>query len=346
MPPEIQKLADTILHQPEMVAVAPVSSTAEKVAQSLYFVEKRDKKNLLTDLLQDASIKAALVFTRTKHGANKVVKDLLAARISAEAIHGNKSQSARQQALGNFKSGRTRVLVATDIAARGIDIDDLAYVVNYDLPNIPETYVHRIGRTGRAGASGLAVSFCDREERAFLRDIERLIGKKVPVIGEITPSAPSSQPDEDVRPPRPQRNQPRRESPRPAPQSERREQQPSRPQGNNERRQQPQPQQPAKPGQERQQSKGSWDRQPAVRPQVNNTAAPAQLREPNRDNRNNTRPGNNKPNPNRGPQQQRSNTPGGKPFGQRTQQPLKKQPADSFSRKKMDWDDLDIDLKW
>jgi ATP-dependent RNA helicase RhlE len=181
MPPEIQKLADTILHNPVQVAVTPVSSTAEKVAQTLYFVEKREKKDLLNHLLANEEIKSALVFSRTKHGANKIAKELNSVRIGAEAIHGNKSQTARQSALSNFKSGKTRVLVATDIAARGIDIDDLAYVFNYDLPNIPETYVHRIGRTGRAGASGQAISFCDMEERAFLRDIEKLIGKKVPV---------------------------------------------------------------------------------------------------------------------------------------------------------------------
>ena len=189
MPPEISKLAESILTQPVRIEVTPVSSTAEKVSQTIWFVEKKDKKALMIQLLQDTGIKSALVFTRTKHGANKVAKDLAGARISAEAIHGNKSQNARQAALGNFKNGKTRVLVATDIAARGIDIDDLAYVFNYDLPNIPETYVHRIGRTGRAGASGQAISFCDTEERAYLRDIEKLIGQKVPVEGTITPSA-------------------------------------------------------------------------------------------------------------------------------------------------------------
>jgi ATP-dependent RNA helicase RhlE len=193
MPPEIQKLADSILNKPEKVAVTPVSSTAETVQQLLYFVEKNEKRDLLNVLLLNPDIKAALVFSRTKHGANKIAKELLKVRISAEAIHGNKSQTARQTALSNFKSGKTRVLVATDIAARGIDIDDLAYVFNYDLPNIPETYVHRIGRTGRAGASGQAISFCDTEERAYLKDIEKLIGKKVPV-GTVSPELMKNRP--------------------------------------------------------------------------------------------------------------------------------------------------------
>ncbi|MET0243755.1 MAG: DEAD/DEAH box helicase [Flavitalea sp.] len=184
MPPEIQKLADTILVNPERVEVTPVSSTAQTIQQSLYYVSKNDKKSLLNHILSDENIETALVFTRTKHGADKVVKDLLRADITAEAIHGNKSQNARQRALTNFKSRQTRVLVATDIAARGIDVDNLTHVINFDLPNIPETYVHRIGRTGRAGANGIAISFCDHEEREFLRDINKLIGKTVPVITE------------------------------------------------------------------------------------------------------------------------------------------------------------------
>jgi len=184
MPPEIQKLADTILNNPVKVAVTPPATTVDAIEQALYFVEKKDKKSLLTDLLQDKGIRSALVFTRTKHGANKVVKDLVAAGFRSEAIHGNKSQNARQLALSNFKSGKTRVLVATDIAARGIDIDELSHVINYELPNIPETYVHRIGRTGRAGATGIAISFCETEERPYLRDIQKLIGKTVPVITE------------------------------------------------------------------------------------------------------------------------------------------------------------------
>jgi ATP-dependent RNA helicase RhlE len=182
MPPEIQKLADTILHNPIKVAVTPVASTAEIIDQSVYFVEKKDKKALLIDMLNDRAIRSALVFARTKHGANKIVKDLVGAGVPAEAIHGNKSQNARQAALQGFKTGRLRVLVATDIAARGIDIDALSHVFNYELPNIPETYVHRIGRTGRAGASGVAISFCDSEERPYLRDIQKLIGKNIPVV--------------------------------------------------------------------------------------------------------------------------------------------------------------------
>lgn len=181
MPPEIQKLADTILVNPARVEVAPVSSTADTIDQTVYFVEKNDKKHLLVKLLKDPKIKSALVFTRTKHGADKVVKDLLKAGYTAEAIHGNKAQNARQRALNNFKAGTTRVLIATDIAARGIDVDSLSHVINYEIPNVPETYVHRIGRTGRAGMSGIAFSFCDDEEMAYLRDIQRLIKKQIPV---------------------------------------------------------------------------------------------------------------------------------------------------------------------
>jgi ATP-dependent RNA helicase RhlE len=182
MPPEIQKLAAVILNNPAKVEVTPVSSTAETITQSVYFVSKQDKRGLLQHLLEDNSIKTVLVFTRTKHGADKVVKDLNKAGITAEAIHGNKSQNARQRALTNFKTRQTRVLVATDIAARGIDIDDLTHVINYELPNVPETYVHRIGRTGRAGADGIAMSFCDMEERAYLRDIHKLIARNIPVV--------------------------------------------------------------------------------------------------------------------------------------------------------------------
>ena len=181
MPQEIQKLADTILNKPEKVEVTPVSSTADTIEQQLFFVEKNDKRKLLQELLKDKSIKSALIFTRTKHGADKVAKDLNHNHILTEAIHGNKSQNARQRALTNFKEQKIRVLVATDIAARGIDVDSLSHVINYEIPNIPETYVHRIGRTGRAGATGIAFSFCDEEELAYLKDIEKLIGKKIPV---------------------------------------------------------------------------------------------------------------------------------------------------------------------
>jgi len=182
MPAEIVSLANVILNKPSSVTVTPVSSTVEIIEQSVYFVDKANKNSLLMELLKDQNIKNVLVFTRTKHGADKVVNLLVKNNVSAEAIHGNKSQNARQRALSNFKDQSTRVLVATDIAARGIDVDELAHVINFEIPNIPETYVHRIGRTGRAGASGAAYSFCDYEEKVFLKDIEKLIGKSIPVI--------------------------------------------------------------------------------------------------------------------------------------------------------------------
>ncbi|HYF83621.1 MAG TPA: DEAD/DEAH box helicase [Clostridia bacterium] len=181
MPPEITKLIDTILSNPVKVEVTPASSTVDTIQQTVYFVDQKDKKSLLIKLLKSRSIDSALVFTRTKHGADKIARDLAKASIAAQAIHGNKSQMARQLALENFKLKRTRVLVATDIAARGIDVQELSHVINFDLPNVPETYVHRIGRTGRAGMGGTAVSFCDSEERAYLRDIQKLISKKIPV---------------------------------------------------------------------------------------------------------------------------------------------------------------------
>lgn len=184
MPPDIIELSRKILGNPEKVSVTPELTTAEKVQQSIYFVNKQDKPRLLIHLLKQNPSASVLVFSRTKHGADKVVRFLKNAGISSNAIHGNKSQGARQLALENIKSGHTKVLVATDIAARGIDIDDLQLVVNYDLPNIPETYVHRIGRTGRAGAGGLAVSFCDAEEKAYLRDIQKLIKQIIPVVKE------------------------------------------------------------------------------------------------------------------------------------------------------------------
>jgi len=182
MPAEIARLASSILKNPARVAVTPVSSTVEIIRQTVYFVGKKDKKLLLAHLLEDRAIVSALVFSRTKHGANKIVQDLAKVGVQAEAIHGNKSQTARQNALNNFKSRKTRVLVATDIAARGIDVEELSHVINYDLPNIPETYVHRIGRTGRAGLGGTAISFCDEEEKPYLRDIQKLIGKTIPVV--------------------------------------------------------------------------------------------------------------------------------------------------------------------
>ena len=204
MPPEIVKLSKTILHNPVKVEVTPESSTVDAIRQELYFVDKGNKKNLLIDTLSDEDIRSALVFTRTKHGANKVVKLLNAENIGAEAIHGNKSQAARQRALGNFKDQTTRVLVATDIAARGIDVDELQYVINYEIPNIPETYVHRIGRTGRAGADGTALSFCDAQEKEYLRDIEKLIGKKIPVMDS------HNYPLVDHNPPQPEKQQSRK----------------------------------------------------------------------------------------------------------------------------------------
>jgi ATP-dependent RNA helicase RhlE len=182
MPPEIVKLAGSIVYKPVKVEVTPSASTVDIVNQFVYFIDKGNKNALLLELLKDKKIKTALVFTRTKYGADKVVRVLKQKNIIAEAIHGNKAQNSRQRALTNFKSQSTRVLVATDIAARGIDVDDLEYVINYEIPNISETYVHRIGRTGRAGASGTAISFCDAEEKEYLRDIEKLITKKLQVI--------------------------------------------------------------------------------------------------------------------------------------------------------------------
>jgi len=182
MPPEIVKLAGSIVYKPVKVEVTPSASTVDIVNQFVYFIDKGNKNALLLDLLKDDKIKTALVFTRTKFGADKVVKVLNKKNITAEAIHGNKAQNARQRALSSFKAQTTRVLVATDIAARGIDVDDLEYVINYEIPNISETYVHRIGRTGRAGANGTAISFCDAEEKEYLRDIEKLITKKITVV--------------------------------------------------------------------------------------------------------------------------------------------------------------------
>jgi ATP-dependent RNA helicase RhlE len=194
MPDEVAGLARNILRDPVRVEVTPVATTAEKIDQSIYFVEKADKRRLLAHLLGDPKLARVLVFTRTKHGADRVVKDLARAGFGAQAIHGNKGQSARERALAHFKDGTTRVLVATDIAARGIDVDDITHVVNFDLPNIPESYVHRIGRTARAGATGVAVSFCDHEEREYLVDIERLIRMHVPRVEEHPYRSPEAPP--------------------------------------------------------------------------------------------------------------------------------------------------------
>ena len=182
MPREAQQLADQLLKNPETVAVTPPATTAEKVDQEVFFVEKADKRSLLVEVLADEAMNRVLVFSRTKHGANRIAEHLLKARINAEAIHGNKSQNARERALAGFKSGRVRVLVATDIAARGIDVDAVSHVVNFDVPEVPETYVHRIGRTARAGASGMAITFCELEERPDLRNIEKLTRQAIPVV--------------------------------------------------------------------------------------------------------------------------------------------------------------------
>jgi ATP-dependent RNA helicase RhlE len=184
MPPEIVKLAGSIVYKPSRVEVTPSASTVDIVNQFVYFIDRENKNSLLLELLKNEKIKTALVFTRTKYGADKVVRVLQKKNITAEAIHGNKAQNARQKALSGFKAQTTRVLVATDIAARGIDVDDLEYVINFEIPNISETYVHRIGRTGRAGASGTAISFCDAEEKEYLRDIEKLITKKLKVVDD------------------------------------------------------------------------------------------------------------------------------------------------------------------
>ena len=182
MPPEVQGLVDSLLVNPVKVAVNPVSSPVEVIDQKLYYVDRGNKTKLLAGLILEPDVKNALVFTRTKHGANKVAGDLVKAGIAAAAIHGNKSQTARQQALADFKSGKVTALVATDIAARGLDIDELSHVFNYNLPDVPETYVHRIGRTGRAGRGGTAISFCDVNEKEELKAIQKLLGKAIPVV--------------------------------------------------------------------------------------------------------------------------------------------------------------------
>ena len=220
MPREMADLADKLLTDPAKVAVTPVASTVDRVAQEVIFCETRDKQAVLHKLLENAAIRRALVFSRTKHGADRIVKHLAAADIPADAIHGNKSQAQRERALAAFKSGRTRLLVATDIAARGIDVDGVSHVINFDLPNVPESYVHRIGRTARAGADGIAISLCDREERAFLRDIERLTRLRVPVVdnplGAQAGVLREPAPREEARPPRQEQNrqQPRRDDQR------------------------------------------------------------------------------------------------------------------------------------
>ncbi len=205
LPPEIVKLANTILHEPTKVEVKPVETTADAITQYICYVDKVNKQALLVHMLQDENIRHALVFTRTKHGADVVVKMLLKNNISAEAIHGNKTQNARQRALNSFKAQKTRVLVATDIAARGIDVDELEYVFNYEVPNVAETYIHRIGRTGRAGTKGTAFSFCDASEKSHLRAIEKLVGRKIPTIEEHPFPLVDNHPPKDSQQRRPHR---------------------------------------------------------------------------------------------------------------------------------------------
>jgi ATP-dependent RNA helicase RhlE len=208
MPEAISQLSQRILRDPVRVEVTPESTTVELVIQRVMLVERKDKIKLLADVLEDPAVERALVFTRTKHGANKVVKLLDRVHIVAAAIHGNKSQTARQNALDSFKAGRTRVLVATDLAARGIDVEGISHVINYDLPNIPESYVHRIGRTARAGHDGIAISFCEVEERPFLRDIERLIRQRIEIVRDHP--FESTVPFEDPKPAQPVASRSRR----------------------------------------------------------------------------------------------------------------------------------------
>ncbi len=200
MPREIRILADTLLNDPATVEVAAVSSAAETVDQSVFFVDKGNKQPLLNHLLGDKSLARVLVFTRTKHGADKVVKQLIKAAVPSAAIHGNKSQNHRTRAIDDFKKGAVRVLVASDIASRGLDIDGVTHVINFDIPNEPETYVHRIGRTGRAGASGIALSFCDTDERGFLKDIERTMRRLVPAKDHVFKGVKPPPPEPDDRP--------------------------------------------------------------------------------------------------------------------------------------------------
>jgi ATP-dependent RNA helicase RhlE len=205
MPTQIARLADSILTDPLKIAVHPIASTVEQVEQRVMFVKKTDKRPLLGQVLKDPAVDRALIFTRTKHGANRVADELTRSGVGADAIHGNKSQAARTRALERFRTGAGRVLVATDLAARGIDVDGITHVINYDLPNVPESYVHRIGRTARAGRSGVAISFCDAEERAYLRDIEALIRIRIPVMADHLwhagpPPAPVGEPPRRQRP--------------------------------------------------------------------------------------------------------------------------------------------------
>ena len=204
MPDDVVKLVGDMLHQPERIEVTPQGRTADRVTQKLYYVPTMQKRQLLLQLLQDQAMSRVLVFTRTKHGANKVAEHLSRNGVGSDAIHGNKSQNARQRALDLFRAGKIRVLVATDIAARGIDIDDVSHVVNFELPNEPESYVHRIGRTARAGAGGTALSFCDGSERGYLRDIERLTRLKIEAVEHDLPPLTEAQKTQAEEPRRPQ----------------------------------------------------------------------------------------------------------------------------------------------
>jgi len=215
MPRDVAELAAGMAHDPVRVAVTPAATTVERIDQRVIMVDRAGKPSLLAQLLRSEPIERVLVFTRTKHGADKVVRSLAKAQIAAEAIHGNKSQNQRERVMAAFRSGKVRTLVATDIAARGIDVDGISHVVNYDLPNIPESYVHRIGRTARAGADGVAISFCDHEERAYLRDIEKLIRIAIPVSGQRAQRVAGPPPDGDALPPR--QNRPHKGTTRPAP---------------------------------------------------------------------------------------------------------------------------------
>jgi len=205
MPDDVVKLVGDMLHQPERIEVSPPTKTADMIDQRVIHIDQKDKRALLAHLLRDDRFKRVIVFTRTKHVANRVSEHLEKAGFSADAIHGNKSQNARQRALANFKSGDVRVLVATDIAARGVDVDDITHVINFELPNEPESYVHRIGRTARAGSEGIAISFCDPSERAYLRDIERLVKRQISVVPHDLPAGSLSlaSANEDRHPRRP-----------------------------------------------------------------------------------------------------------------------------------------------
>ena len=260
MPPEIQKLSSSILTNPVKVEVTPEQTTAETVQQQIYFVDKAKKADLLVHLMKQMDIQQVLVFTRTKHGADKLAKILVKSGISADAIHGNKAQNYRQRALSNFKDKKVRALVATDIAARGIDIDLLGFVVNHDIPNIPESYVHRIGRTGRAGASGLAISLCDDEELEYLRDIQKLIKRTVPVVEEHPFPMQGGTPVVDAG--RRQQGQGQRQ---PAPRAQQQRQGQQQQRGNDRRSEPREPRSENRGSSER--SQGRPQRQPEARPQ-------------------------------------------------------------------------------